>query len=144
MQIINSQQMAPKKVLVFDDDERWCEILTEVFNSHGVDPDVAHTADECLNLAKINKYDLIVIDVIISNETMAGISVAKELDEDPATRAVPKLFLTIVGSDVVEKEAPHRAMGVFTKPLDLPRFVEKALQILGIDKIDKGGNSNVQ
>jgi len=126
--------MTSQKVLVFDDDERWCEILSEIFKSHDVESEAAHTVDECLNLAKINKYDLIIIDVIINKETLAGISVAKELDKDPATRAVPKLFLTIVGSDVIEKEAPSNTRGVFTKPLDLPRLVEKALQILGINK----------
>ena len=130
----NGPRMAPHKVLVLDDDVRWCEMLTEVFNSYGCSVDVVYTADKCLNLAKNNKYDLIIIDVIIGNEAMAGISVAKELDADPNTQAVPKLFLTIVGSDVIEKEAPHRKMDVFTKPLDLPRLVEKAAQILGIDK----------
>jgi CheY-like chemotaxis protein len=120
------------RVLVLDDDERWCEILREIFTSHGVDIDCTMTVQECLKLAidKADEYGLIILDVILHEGPTAGISVAEQLDKEPATCRIPKVFLTIVGSDLVEKESPHRAAGVFEKPLDLGRFVEECLKIL--------------
>jgi CheY-like chemotaxis protein len=92
----------------------------------------SHTSSDCIQRAKTKQYDLIVIDVILASDPTAGIAVAKQLNDDPTARNVPKLFLTIVGADVVEKEAANRAIEVFQKPLELTRLLQRALELLGM------------
>jgi CheY-like chemotaxis protein len=128
------QGSPPKRVLVLDDDPQWCEMLREIFGSRGIVVEESHTGNDCIELAKSKQYDLIVIDVILANDPTAGIGVAKQLNDDPTTRNVPKLFLTIVGADVVEKEAANRTIEVFQKPLELTRLLQRAQQLLGVTR----------
>ncbi len=126
------QGSLPKRVLVLDDDPQWCEMLREIFGSRGIIVEESHNGGDCIERARTEQYDLIVIDVILANGPTAGIEVAKQLNDDPTTRNVPKLFLTIVGADVVEKEAANRTIEVFQKPLELRRLLQRALELLGM------------
>ena len=120
-----------KVILVLEDSSRWCGMLETVFRSRGYVVDIANTPERCLELATTNEPDLIIIDVIMPDNSLGGLECAKQLAEERGTMEIPRLFFTEVGTDVIEDEAAPLSNGVFTKPQDLPRLVEKVADILG-------------
>jgi len=85
----------PKKILVIDDDPGICRMLEKRLKaSHGYDVVYALDARTGMAKAKSEKPDCIILDVMIPD--MSGGEVAKVLHEDPATKDIPIVFLTVL------------------------------------------------
>jgi len=79
------------KILVVDDEKDLCEILQFNLENEGFNVDVAHSAEEALEL-KITEYDLLLLDVMMG--AMSGFKMASILKKDKETKHIPIIFLT--------------------------------------------------
>lgn len=79
------------KILVVDDERDLCEILQFNLENEGFDVDVAHSAEEALEL-EIEQYNLILLDVMMGQ--MSGFKMASILKKDPSRKHIPIIFLT--------------------------------------------------
>lgn len=81
-----------KKILVVDDDKDLLYLLGERLKAEKYDVVTADNADRGLALAKSEKVDLVILDIMMPGKD--GTYVAEKLQGDPTTRAIPVIFLT--------------------------------------------------
>lgn len=84
-------EKADKRILVVDDEQDLCEILSFNIQIEGYRVDTANSAEEALEM-DIASYDLLLLDVMMGG--MSGFQLAKKLKENPMTAYVPIIFLT--------------------------------------------------
>ena len=84
-------EKADKRILVVDDEQDLCEILSFNIQIEGYHVDAANSAEEALEM-DIASYDLLLLDVMMGG--MSGFQLAKQLKENPMTAHVPIIFLT--------------------------------------------------
>lgn len=84
-------EKADKRILVVDDEQDLCEILSFNIQTEGYHVDTANSAEEALEM-DIASYDLLLLDVMMGG--MSGFQLAKKLKENPMTAHVPIIFLT--------------------------------------------------
>ncbi len=82
--------MKKRKILVVDDEEDLCEILSFNLKSAGYDADVAYSAEEAYSKLK-NEYDLLLLDVMMG--AISGFKLAEIIREEYHTK-VPIIFIT--------------------------------------------------
>ena len=80
-----------KRILVVDDEQDLCEILSFNIQIEGYHVDTVNSAEEALEM-DIASYDLLLLDVMMGG--MSGFQLAKKLKENPMTAHVPIIFLT--------------------------------------------------
>lgn len=81
-------------LLVVDDDPDCLEFARLVLSPR-YEVRTAASVDQCRAAVKARKPDLILLDVMMSHLS-DGLDLAKEMKEDPATRAIPVIMLTNV------------------------------------------------
>ena len=84
-------EKADKRILVVDDEQDLCEILSFNIQIEGYHVDTVNSAEEALEM-DIASYDLLLLDVMMGG--MSGFQLAKKLKENPMTAHVPIIFLT--------------------------------------------------
>lgn len=65
------------KVLIVDDDPAICKLLEKVMKSNELDPTIAMSGKEALNIIKNHTFDTILMDVMLGD--MEGFEVIKKL-----------------------------------------------------------------
>ena len=79
----NEPTPSNKKILMIDDDLAFLELYGTVFNSAGFNFSVAKNGIEALEKAKLEKPDLILLDIMLPD--INGLEVLKRLKRDPET-----------------------------------------------------------
>lgn len=79
------------RILVVDDEQDLCEILSFELETEGYNVDTANSVEEALHL-DLKHYDLFMLDVMMDG--MSGFDFAKILKKDPSTAHIPIIFLT--------------------------------------------------
>jgi len=87
-----------KRILVIDDDRDFLVYVTVVLETNGYEVATATTADEGLRLMREHLPDLVMVDMFMSY-ALDGWTVSREMQFDPALRAVPVLMVSAVVSD---------------------------------------------
>lgn len=118
------------KVLIVDDDPAIRRLVALGLQSARVDLLEASTAAEAIACARATSPGLILLDVVLPDGD--GREVLRALRSDPATAAIPVVFLTALADarDVVELLASG-AEDVITKPLDIGRLPRHLARFLG-------------
>lgn len=80
-----------KRILVVDDEQDLCEILSFNLETEGYHVDTANSAEEALEM-DVPSYHLLLLDVMMGG--MIGFQMAKKLKENPVTANIPIIFLT--------------------------------------------------
>ena len=80
-----------KRILVVDDEQDLCEILSFNLETEGYHVDTANSAEEALEM-DVPSYHLLLLDVMMGG--MSGFQMAKNLKENPVTANIPIIFLT--------------------------------------------------
>lgn len=80
-----------KRILVVDDEQDLCEILSFNLETEGYYVDTANSAEEALEM-DVPSYHLLLLDVMMGG--MSGFQMAKKLKENPITANIPIIFLT--------------------------------------------------
>jgi len=93
--------MAKDKILAIDDEEDILELLRFNLTKEGYQVRSASTGEEALSLARSERPDLVLLDLMLPG--IDGLEVARRLKADPITRNMPIVMLTAKGeeSDIV-------------------------------------------
>lgn len=118
-----------RSILVVDDDETTIKTIRPILISHGCSVLNADTGEEGLQIAKSQKPDLIVMDVLLPK--MKGREVCRLLKEDETTKNIPVVFLTAKDSaDDIKAEKEAGAAAHLTKPVGAHQLIKVVRDIL--------------
>ncbi|MBN1870617.1 MAG: response regulator [Candidatus Omnitrophica bacterium] len=126
--------MGRKKILVVDDEKKIRELLEIRLSSEGYEVIQAKDGEEGVQKAKANLPDLILMDVMMPK--MDGAEATKYLQEDPATKGIPVIFLTAI---VTKEEEENQTLGLqldsghyrfMAKPFDAQKLLAEIKKTL--------------
>jgi two-component system alkaline phosphatase synthesis response regulator PhoP len=81
------------KILIIDDDVALVESFAEILNQKGHTSVWAYSGDEGVIKARMEKPDLILLDVMMTSEN-EGFEVAQKLKSDPETKDIAVILVT--------------------------------------------------
>ncbi|MBP9853406.1 MAG: response regulator [Candidatus Omnitrophica bacterium] len=111
-----------QSILVVDDDEVLIRTIRPVLTAQGYLVLTANRGEDGIHIAKHQKPDLILLDVILPG--IKGRDVCKRLKEDPETKSIPVIFLTSKNSqDDIEAEMKAGAEAHLTKPVNAETLI---------------------
>jgi Rrf2 family protein len=87
-----------KSILIVDDDRMLVDTMRIVLQSRGYRTFEAYDGQECLELAREHKPDLIILDVMMGTDT-EGFHVAYTLRRDPDLKDIPILMVTAINQE---------------------------------------------
>jgi len=117
------------RILVVDDEVAIVRVLRDRLEMEGFEVLVAYDGAEGVEVARRERPDLIILDIIMPH--MDGLTAARILREDPETAHIPIVMLTARGQESDEK-AGYQAGAVryFTKPFSIRQLVREIQAIL--------------
>ncbi len=116
-----------KKILLIEDDPDQIFLYQSKFEIEGFDIISSRTGDDGITLAKIEKPDIILLDLILIAES--GIDVLSKLKKDKATKHIPVIILTnLVQKDNKENAKKLGAIDFLIKTDMMPADVVKRVR----------------
>lgn len=124
--------MARKTILIVDDEDAVRMLLKGMLAAEGFSVMAVSSGKECLDLLLRKKPDLIIMDQMMPQ--MTGIDTLKRIKQDPATKDVKVLFLSVVtikeiGEDILTSLDIIDYMG---KPFNHREFIDKVKRAVGL------------
>ncbi len=124
-----------KRILIVDDDRDFVEALAVFLEANGLAVARAHDGQEGVKLARMDRPDLILMDIMMRDRT-EGFFAIHEIRSDPALRAVPVFVLTSFCSRLPDFEIPSSGGWLendmfFSKPIDPALLLDNIRQRLG-------------
>ena len=120
-------------ILVADDDPEILTLVGRRLSAVGYKVLEAQDGEEALLIARAEKPDLMVLDVMMPRKN--GWEVAKELRADPATKDIGILVLTAIGQTMNEMTSPlYGADDYLDKPFEFTNLDAKIAKILASKK----------
>ncbi|MCA9921073.1 MAG: response regulator, partial [Anaerolineales bacterium] len=95
--------LANKRVLIVDDNETNLQILHHQVNVWGMQPTLATSGPEALNLLSQNEFDLFILDHYMPG--MSGTTLVKKIRAHEPYKQTPIIILTSLGRQIKEKES---------------------------------------
>jgi two-component system alkaline phosphatase synthesis response regulator PhoP len=122
--------MSKGKILVVDDEIYIVHILDFSLGMEGYEVVTALDGEQALEKLKMEKPDLIVLDIMMPK--LDGYEVCKAIKSDPETRQIPVILLSAKGRNVDQKMGfDVGADDYITKPFSPRKLVERINQLLG-------------
>ncbi|MBU4402730.1 MAG: response regulator [Actinobacteria bacterium] len=119
-------------ILIIDDDREILKILDGVLSMAGFRVRSCADGIEGIRIAEEENPDLIILDVLMPGKN--GIEVMREIRTNPATKAIPILFLSAVGDEATVVQGLKGADDYVDKqigPLELEARIRKILDRVG-------------
>lgn len=108
-------------ILVVDDDPEIVSMLSTRLTNRGYKVSTAADGHRALELAKREKPDLILLDVMMPGKS--GWEVARALKQDPITQDIKIVMVTAIGTQVNELTSPlYGADAHIDKPFEFERL----------------------
>jgi two-component system alkaline phosphatase synthesis response regulator PhoP len=109
---------AKPKVLIVEDDADFAELLEYNLGKEGCETVRAHNGLQGLNLARLERPDLILLDILLPD--MDGMAVCGILRSQPSTRTIPVFVLSALGEGYARNRRSQATFDLFfTKPADM-------------------------
>lgn len=120
-----------KKILVADDEKHIVQIVQFNLEKKGnYDVIVASDGEMALEMAKLEKPDLIISDIMMPK--MTGFELFEELRLDEETKDIPFIILTAKGQDSYFEEGEEKGiLHILTKPFSPKALLAITKEILG-------------
>jgi len=90
------------RIVVVDDDSDCVAFLKTILKSRGYDVAVAFDGEEGLRLIRSTLPDLVILDLLMPK--VSGVEVIRRMREDPQTRDLPIIVLSIIGEKTGKPE----------------------------------------
>jgi len=120
----------PSVVLIVDDSATEMAALTGVLKRNGFEVLNAHDADEGLQLARAQRPDIVLMDVVMPG--LNGFQATRQLARDPDTSAIPVVMISTKSQETDRVWAMRQgARGYLTKPIDERVLLQTIRQVLG-------------
>ena len=130
MEFQTGGQFIRKSILIVDDDEGVIKTVKRILLPNGYSALTAKSGEKGLQIAKLQRPDLIILDVILPG--IKGREVCSILKEDEQTRDIPVLFLTAKDSpDDIKAEMAAGGISHLTKPVNARLLLAEIKKILG-------------
>ena len=108
-------------ILVVDDDPEIVSMLSTRLTKRGYKVSTANDGHRALELAKREKPDLVLLDVMMPGKS--GWEVARALKQDPVTQGIKIVMVTAIGAQVNELTSPlYGADAHIDKPFEFDRL----------------------
>src|SRR5947209_678425 len=126
-------------VLIVDDDEDWCEELTEILQREGFQADSAPTIVKALELLDDALYHVLVVDIRMNEADQTnedGINLLKELDSRGLNEATKVIMLSAYGTRERTRTAFKNyqvADFLFKEEFKKPMFLESVGNVFAED-----------
>jgi PleD family two-component response regulator len=101
--------MSSGDVFIVDDTPANLDLLAAILRDSGYDVRVANSGRRALRVVSAHPPDLVMLDIQMPE--MDGYEVCRQLKADPATSAIPVIFISAL-DDVFDKVRAFRAGGV--------------------------------
>jgi two-component system alkaline phosphatase synthesis response regulator PhoP len=125
-----------KKLLIIDDDPDFVEGIKSILDAADYDVDVAYNPKDGLNALQTEKYDLLLLDIMMGRGA-EGIMIARKLRKDARLVEMPVLIITGIREQIAflfPGEAVHpRFVAVdelVEKPVEPQFLLEKVSSLL--------------
>jgi two-component system, cell cycle response regulator DivK len=117
------------KILLVEDNEMNRDMLSRRLTRQGYEVLLAHDGARGVEVAGSECSDLVLMDM--SLPVLDGWEATKRLKADPATRAIPIIALTAHAMAADREKALAAGCDDYdTKPIELPRLLEKMQRLL--------------
>jgi two-component system, OmpR family, alkaline phosphatase synthesis response regulator PhoP len=117
-------------ILVVDDDPEIVTLISTRLGKRGYKVTTASDGAKAIELAKSEKPDLVLLDVMMPGKS--GWEVARTLKQDPATQDVKIVMVTAIGEKTNELTAPiYGADAHIDKPFEFDKLERVITQLLG-------------
>ena len=121
---------APASILVVDDDPEIVTMLSTRLTKRGYKVSTANDGHRALELAKRDRPDLMLLDVMMPGKS--GWEVARALKQDPATQGIKIVMVTAIGEQVNEITSPlYGADAHIDKPFEFERLEKVIISLVG-------------
>jgi CheY-like chemotaxis protein len=121
------------KLLIIDDEPDAVLILAKTLSARGYEVITADRGQQAVMLAKAEKPDLILLDILMPD--MDGTQVAAALQEDPTTKNIPVIFLTcLITKKTQQIGSQHYDAAQYAfiaKPYDLDNLLAEIDRLIG-------------
>lgn len=94
--------MEPKKILLIEDEDLIRDLYKRQLEKSGLPTDGFRTGKEGLAAIQKQKYDLILLDIMLPD--MNGLEILKQLKQNPQTKSTPVILQTNLGQESIIKE----------------------------------------
>lgn len=91
---INGNSTVQPKLLIVDDDIKFCRLICDYLTRYGFEVTLAHEGEAAIRLSTSNSYDAVILDVMLPG--IDGYEVLKKVRD---TSDVPVLMLTALGDE---------------------------------------------
>jgi two-component system alkaline phosphatase synthesis response regulator PhoP len=130
-----------KTILIADDEEPLRRLVQTTLESAEVRILQAADGEAALELARRERPDLIVLDVMMPRRT--GLEVARALRLDPATATLPILMLTGLGEEKDREEVLALGVsGYLVKPFSPLELMKRVQEVLAIAETAENKNES--
>jgi len=120
--------MDKKKILIADDETGIRLTVGRILDKDYVVLE-ATNGEEAVEIAKVQKPDLILMDLIMPK--MDGYAACSQIKADEATKGIPVVILTAVGHELNKKFATEMgAEGYITKPFNIQELIDVITPLL--------------
>jgi len=121
---------ASASILVVDDDPEIVTMLSTRLSKRGYKVSTANDGHRALELAKRDRPDLMLLDVMMPGKS--GWEVARALKQDPATQGIKIVMVTAIGEQVNEITSPlYGADAHIDKPFEFERLEQVIISLVG-------------
>ncbi len=125
-----------KRILIVDDDEEFCEEMSEILNDEGYCVEQLFEGAKVNGLLRENKYDLVFLDMKMPG--ISGFEVLKRLKEDKVATKVIVITGGFIGEKLPRKQSAKEdddsilklADAVATKPFDIKLILDKVSELI--------------
>jgi CheY-like chemotaxis protein len=116
----------PARILVVDDDPEIVTLLSARLTKRGYKISTASDGHKAIELAKSERPDLMLLDVMMPGKS--GWEVARALKQDPTTQSIKIVMVTAIGEKTNELTSPLYGADAH---IDKPFEFEKLEKVIG-------------
>ncbi len=114
------------KVLIVEDELQLACLMVHVLTRIGCDVEAAFTGKKAMELASEIKFDLIALDIELSDA--CGLSICSKLKERHISRNTPILFISSkLCQDDLEEGKKRGGVDFITKPFDMTELIYRVV-----------------
>ena len=110
-----------EKILIADDDPDFVQIVRTILASEGYEVVSASNGNEALRIMRDDDVDLILLDIMMAS-VLDGVSVAHEMQKDPALKGIPIIMVSSIIS------SPHASMFPTDEYIPMDAWVTKPVE----------------
>jgi DNA-binding response OmpR family regulator len=119
-----------KRILIVDDDEMVRMAISELLKPEGYEIDSVGSAKEALDKIEEEKYDLLLLDIIMPQ--MDGLELCRRIRAKKDLAEVPIIFLTAKSREQDRIEGMEAGANLFlSKPISPAKLVEVVSETIG-------------